>query len=53
MLVCYDMLGLSQGPAPPFVKRYAELGATVLAAAREYAAEVRAGRYPASEKKGA
>jgi len=23
VLVCYDMLGLSQGPAPPFVKRYA------------------------------
>ncbi len=53
VLVCYDILGLSQGPAPPFVKRYAELGATILAAAMEYAAEVRAGRYPASEKKGA
>jgi len=53
VLVCYDMLGLSQGPTPPFVKRYAEVGATILAAAREYAAEVRAGRYPASERKGA
>jgi 3-methyl-2-oxobutanoate hydroxymethyltransferase len=53
VLVLYDMLGLSQGPVPPFVKRYAELGATILAAAGEYAAEVRAGRYPASERKDA
>ena len=53
VLVSYDMLGLSQGPAPPFVKRYADLGAAILAAVKEYAGEVRAGRYPSSEKRDA
>ena len=47
VLVCYDMLGLSQGPVPPFVKRYADLGAAVSRAAIEYCDEVRAGRFPA------
>jgi 3-methyl-2-oxobutanoate hydroxymethyltransferase len=51
VLVLYDMLGLSQGPAPPFVRRYADVGAAVLEAVREYAADVRAGRYPAGGEK--
>jgi len=53
VLVSYDMLGLSQGHTPPFVKRYADLGTTILAAVREYASDVRDGRYPASDRKGA
>ena len=52
VLVSYDMLGLSQGHAPPFVKRYADLSAAILAAVREYASEVRAGRYPAPDRRG-
>jgi 3-methyl-2-oxobutanoate hydroxymethyltransferase len=50
VLVSYDMLGLSQGPVPPFVKRYTDLGASILQAAQEYSADVRAGRYPAPVK---
>jgi len=46
VLVCYDLLGLFQGFVPRFVKRYAELGDSVLGAARNYVAEVRAGQFP-------
>jgi 3-methyl-2-oxobutanoate hydroxymethyltransferase len=49
VLVLHDMLGLNQGFAPKFLKRYAELGASVRAAVRDYASEVRAGRYPGPE----
>jgi 3-methyl-2-oxobutanoate hydroxymethyltransferase len=50
VLVCYDMLGLSQGKTPSFVKKYAELGEALGRAAREYASDVRSGRYPAQGK---
>jgi 3-methyl-2-oxobutanoate hydroxymethyltransferase len=46
VLVCYDLLGLFQGFVPRFVKRYAELGDSVLSAARSYVAEVRSGGFP-------
>jgi 3-methyl-2-oxobutanoate hydroxymethyltransferase len=46
VLVSYDMLGLYEGPVPPFAKLYARLAEDVAKAAREYADEVRAGRYP-------
>lgn len=46
VLVCYDLLGLFQGFVPRFVKRYAELGDGVVAAAKSYLAEVRAGQFP-------
>ncbi len=49
VLVLHDMLGLNEGFAPKFLKRYAELGASVRAAVRDYAGEVRAGRYPGPE----
>ena len=47
VLVSYDMLGLSQDAVPPFVKRYADLGAQMAAAAEAFAADVREGRFPA------
>ena len=47
VLVCYDMLGLSQGIVPPFVKKYAELGESVAKAAEDFAEDVRQGRFPA------
>ena len=46
VLVWHDLLGLYEGQAPRFVKRYAELGADVRAALERYAADVREGRFP-------
>ena len=46
ILVSYDMLGLFDGFVPSFVHQYAKLGDAVVAATREYASDVRAGRYP-------
>ncbi|MBV6434722.1 MAG: 3-methyl-2-oxobutanoate hydroxymethyltransferase [Bryobacteraceae bacterium] len=46
VLVSYDALGLYPGFTPKFVKRYAELGVELTRAARGYAADVRAGRFP-------
>jgi 3-methyl-2-oxobutanoate hydroxymethyltransferase len=46
ILVSYDMLGLFDGFVPSFVHQYAKLGEAVVAATREYASDVRAGRYP-------
>ena len=46
VLVSYDMLGLSQDGVPPFVRRYADLGGQTVAAAKAYADDVRAGRFP-------
>jgi 3-methyl-2-oxobutanoate hydroxymethyltransferase len=49
VLVIDDMLGLFAGFAPRFVKRYRALGDEIQAAAREYAEDVRDGRFPAPE----
>jgi 3-methyl-2-oxobutanoate hydroxymethyltransferase len=46
ILVSYDMLGLFDGFVPSFVHQYAKLGDAVVAATREYAADIRAGSYP-------
>ncbi|MBI2059091.1 MAG: 3-methyl-2-oxobutanoate hydroxymethyltransferase [Nitrospirae bacterium] len=49
VLVIYDLLGLFQDFSPKFVKRYAELGKEVGQAVREYADDVRSGRFPGPE----
>ena len=49
ILVTEDVLGLFGAFTPKFVKRYAELGAAIAAAAAEYAADVRARRFPGPE----
>jgi len=46
VLVWHDMLGYYDGPAPRFVKRYADLGATITEALGRYAEEVRSGAFP-------
>ncbi len=46
VLVWHDMLGLYDGRAPRFVKRYADLATTITAALAVYADEVRGGRFP-------
>jgi 3-methyl-2-oxobutanoate hydroxymethyltransferase len=49
ILVTDDMVGLFAEFTPKFVKRYAELGAAMTAAAEAYAADVRARRFPGPE----
>jgi 3-methyl-2-oxobutanoate hydroxymethyltransferase len=46
VLVWHDLLGLYDGHAPRFVKRYAELADEIGAALGEYVAEVRSGAFP-------
>ena len=46
VLVLHDLLGLNDGFAPRFLKRYGELGAATRRALQEFAADVRAGKYP-------
>jgi 3-methyl-2-oxobutanoate hydroxymethyltransferase len=49
VLVWTDMAGLNGGKPPRFVKRYADLRGTLLAAAAAYADDVRMGTFPAPE----
>ena len=46
VLVLHDLLGLYEGRAPRFVKRYAELADTIRGALARYAEEVRSGAFP-------
>jgi 3-methyl-2-oxobutanoate hydroxymethyltransferase len=46
VLVSYDAFGLNNESVPPFAKQYAHLGDLMVEAAKEYAAEVREGRFP-------
>jgi 3-methyl-2-oxobutanoate hydroxymethyltransferase len=49
VLVWQDALGLRTGRMPRFVKQYADLHGTMLAAAREFAADVAEGTFPGPE----
>jgi 3-methyl-2-oxobutanoate hydroxymethyltransferase len=49
VLVWHDMLGLTDGPNPRFVKRYAELRGAMRDAIGAFATEVVDGAYPAPE----
>jgi 3-methyl-2-oxobutanoate hydroxymethyltransferase len=49
VLVYHDLLGLTEGRAPRFVKRYANLAGDIRHALATYADEVRSGAYPAEE----
>jgi 3-methyl-2-oxobutanoate hydroxymethyltransferase len=46
VLVYHDLLGLSEGHLPRFVKRYANLSGEIRDALTAYAAEVRSGAFP-------
>jgi len=46
VLVGYDLLGLTEGFHPKFLKRYADLRTAAIAAVQQYAQEVRDGRFP-------
>lgn len=47
ILVYQDLLGMYEGIAPKFVKRYAEVGTTMKEAFKQYKAEVADGVFPA------
>jgi len=49
VLVAHDLLGLTTGRRPKFVKAYAELGRAYIDAARGFAAEVESGAFPGPE----
>ena len=46
VLVWQDMAGLTPGPGPKFLKRYADVAGVLTGAAREFAEDVRDGRFP-------
>jgi 3-methyl-2-oxobutanoate hydroxymethyltransferase len=50
VMVMHDLLGLQPSWKPRFVRRYAEMGAEAGAAFSAYAADVRAGKFPAAEE---
>jgi len=50
VLVSHDAFGLYDEFVPPFVKQYAKLADQIVAAAGEYAEEVREGKFPAQDK---
>jgi 3-methyl-2-oxobutanoate hydroxymethyltransferase len=49
VLVLHDLLGIYEGRAPKFVKRYAELRRAMVDGLSAYAAEVRSGDFPGAE----
>ncbi len=49
VLVQHDLLGITEGKAAAFVKRWASIGDDMVAGVGAYAAEVRAGTFPGPE----
>jgi 3-methyl-2-oxobutanoate hydroxymethyltransferase len=49
VMVWTDLVGLNTGPAPRFVKRYADLRGVITQAAASYARDVAEGTYPGPE----
>lgn len=50
VLVLHDLLGLSFGPTPKFVRRYADLGTAAREAIAAFAGDVVAGNYPSPDE---
>jgi 3-methyl-2-oxobutanoate hydroxymethyltransferase len=50
VLVFHDVLGLSDGPSPRFVRRYADLHDAAVDAVRAYASDVRERAFPGAEE---
>lgn len=50
VLVCYDALGMTGDGSPSFAKRYAQLGAEIVAAAKRYSEEVKQGGFPTHKR---
>ncbi len=49
VLVWHDLLGVNEGPAPRFVKRYADVAGQIRRGLQAFAADVRSGAYPSDE----
>jgi 3-methyl-2-oxobutanoate hydroxymethyltransferase len=49
VLVWHDLLGITDGPMPRFVKRYADVAGEIRRGLAEFAAEVRDGTFPSDE----
>ena len=49
VLVTQDMLGMSPGFNPRFLKQYAQIGTTICDAVRVFTDEVRSQQFPTSE----
>jgi 3-methyl-2-oxobutanoate hydroxymethyltransferase len=49
VIVWQDLLGLTDGPAPRFVKRYADIRTVMKDAVEHWGADVRSGAYPSAE----
>ncbi len=50
VLVFHDVLGLTSGPSPRFVRRYADLHDAAVEALSRFAADVREGGFPSSKE---
>ena len=50
VLVLHDLLGLSAGPSPRFVRRYASLESDAVKAATAFVEDVQAGRFPSDDE---
>lgn len=50
VLVTHDLLGLTGGRVPSFVKQYADLRGTISAAVSQYRDDVRGGTFPGAEQ---
>ena len=49
VIVWQDLLGMSAGPLPRFVKQYADLRSIMSEGVQQWAADVVSGAYPAAE----
>ena len=49
VIVWQDLVGLTEGPAPRFVKKYADVRSTIGDAVQAWGDDVRSGAYPAAE----
>jgi 3-methyl-2-oxobutanoate hydroxymethyltransferase len=49
VLVLHDLLGLTTGFVPKFVKQYVDLGAAITSAVTNYREDVRSGKFPGQE----
>jgi 3-methyl-2-oxobutanoate hydroxymethyltransferase len=50
VLVLHDILNLTFAPPAKFVRRYADVGAAIAQAARDFKQDVESGRYPSEEE---